>query len=110
MAGDPRELVSAVLARIPLGKGFEAEAGWFALIGLAAGQSGGALDAGVALMLADRGWRTRAGSGLSAAQAHQGARPTLDALEFMAGGREDLDPALVIRLARAALFGVTATA
>jgi hypothetical protein len=30
-------------------------------------------------------------------------------LESMAGGREDLDQALVIRLARAALFGVTAT-
>ncbi len=30
-------------------------------------------------MLADRGWRTRAGSSLSAAQAHGGARPTLDA-------------------------------
>jgi len=110
VAGHPRELVAAVLGRLPLGRGFEAEAGWLALLGLAAGQSGAALDAGVALMLADRGWRTRAGSGLSAAQAHGGARPTLDALESMAGGREDVDPALVTRLARAALFGVTATA
>ncbi len=109
VAGHPRELVASVLARLPLGKGFEAEAGWFALLGLAAGESGAALDAGVALMLADRGWRTRAGSGLSAAQAHGGARTTLDALESMAGGREDLDPALVTRLARATLFGVTAT-
>jgi hypothetical protein len=110
VAGDPRELVAAVLARLPLGKGFDAEAGWFALLGLAAGESDATLDAGVAQMLTDRGWRTRAGSSLSAAQAHGGARPTLDALESMAGGREGLDPALVIRLARAALFGVTDTA
>jgi hypothetical protein len=110
IAGDPRKLVAAVLTRLPLGKGFAEEAGWFALLGLAAGQSGGAVDAGVARMLTDRGWRTRGGSGVSAAQAHQSARPTLDALESMAGGREDVDPALVIRLARAALFGVSATA
>jgi len=110
VAGDPRKLVIAVLTRLPLGKGFEAEAGWFALLGLAAGQSGAALDAGIAQILTDRGWRTRNGSGLIAAQAHQGARPTLDALESMAGGRENVDPALVIRLARAALFGVAATA
>ena len=58
-----------------------------------------------AQILADRGWRTRAGSGLTAAQAHQGARPTLDALESMAGSREDVDPALVIHWARAALVG-----
>ena len=110
VAGDPRALVAAVLARLPLGRGFDAEAGWFALLGLAAGQSGAAVDAGVAQILTDRGWRTRAGSSLGAAQAHGGARLTLDALESMAGGREDLDPALVTRLARAALFGVTATA
>ncbi len=41
------------------GKGFQAEAGWFALLGRAAGESGAGLDA-------------------SAAQAHRGARPTLD--------------------------------
>ncbi len=59
-------------------------------------------------MLTDRGWRTRAGSSLSAAQAYGGARPTLDALDSMAGGQDDVDPALVTRLARAALVGVTA--
>jgi hypothetical protein len=48
----------------------------------------------------DPGWRSRTGSGLRAAQARQGARPTLDALESMAGGREALDPALVTRPTR----------
>jgi hypothetical protein len=110
VAGHPRELVASVLARLPLGKGFDAEAGWFALLGLAAGQSDATLDAGIAQILTDRGWRTHAGSSLSAAQAHGGARPTLDALESMAGGREDLEPALITRLARATLFGVTAAA
>ena len=37
------------------------------------------------------------------------ARTTPDALESLAGGGEGLDPALVIRLARATLFVVTAT-
>ncbi len=106
----PRELVAAVVMRLPLGKGFEAEAGWFALLGLAAGVSGAALDAGVARVLTDRGWRTGTHSGVSASDAHHGSRPTLDALESMAGGAQAVDPAVVTRLARAALFGVTARA
>lgn len=44
---------------------------------------------------------------MSATQAHRGARATLDPLETMAGGFKDLDPALLTRLARAALFGAT---
>ena len=36
VTGQPRALVGAVLGRLPLGKGFDAEAGWFALLGLAA--------------------------------------------------------------------------
>jgi hypothetical protein len=105
VAGHPRQLVAAVLDRLPLGKGFSAEAGWFALLGTAAGASGAGLDARVAQMLADRGWRMRDGSGVSPAQAHGGARRTLDALESMAGG-EASDPGLLTQLARAALFGV----
>lgn len=110
VADHPRELVIRVVGRLPLGKGFEAEAGWFALLGVAAGASGAALDAGVAQMLTDRGWRTHGGSGVSASDAHRGARPTLDALESMAGGKRAVDPALVTRLARATLHGVTTTA
>jgi hypothetical protein len=109
VAGHPRELVAAVLARLPLGRGFDAEAGWCALLGLAAGESVATLDAGVAQMLTDRGWRTGGGLSLSADQARRGSRPTLDALESMAGGREGFDPALVTRLARATLFGVAAS-
>jgi hypothetical protein len=104
-AGHPRQLVATVLDRLPLGKGFSAEAGWFALLGSAAGESGEALDARVALMMADRGWRTQDGSGISPARAHGGAQRTLDALESMAGG-EAPDPGLLTQLARAALFGV----
>ena len=94
-----------MLDRLPLGKGFSAEAGWFALLGSAAGESGEALDAGVAQMMADRGWRMQDGSGVSPLHAYRGARPTLGALESMAGG-ETPDPDLLTRLARAALFGV----
>jgi Plasmid pRiA4b ORF-3-like protein len=56
---DPRALVETVLRRLPLGKGFPAEAGWFAIVGLAAGVPAVDLDAGVAQMLTGRGWRTR---------------------------------------------------
>ncbi len=110
VAGQPRELVAVVLARLPLGKGFEAEAGWFALLGLAAGASGAALDAGVAQALTDRGWRIGATSGVRASDAHRGSQPTIAALESMAGGSQGVDPALVTRLARGSLFGVTAGA
>ncbi len=107
VAVHPRELVAAVLERLPLGKGFEADAGWFLLLGLAAGESGAALDARVGQMLTDRGWRTHASSEVSASDAHRGAGRTLDALKSMAGGRQGVDPALVTRLARGTLFGVT---
>ena len=38
-AEDPRDLVATVLGRLPVGTGFQAEAGWFALLGRAAGGS-----------------------------------------------------------------------
>ncbi|MEO7061244.1 MAG: plasmid pRiA4b ORF-3 family protein [Lapillicoccus sp.] len=103
----PRELVTGVLGRLPLGKGFEADAGWFLLLGLAAGESGSALDAKVGQMLTERGWRTASSSGVSAPEARRGAQPTLHALESMSGGHRTLDPALLSRLARATLLGVT---
>jgi hypothetical protein len=109
VADRPRELVASVLERLPLGKGFEAQAGWFLLLGLAAGESGQTLDTGVAQMLTDLGWSTHSSSGLSASDARRGARSTLDALESMAGGHRATDPALVTRLARATLLGVTNT-
>lgn len=109
VTGRPRELVSTVLQRLPLGKGFEADAGWLLLLGLAAGEPGAALDERVAQMLTERGWRTHASSGVSASDARRGSRSTLDALESMAGGQRAVDATLVTRLARATLLGVTNT-
>ena len=109
VADHPRELVATVLKQLPLGKGFEAEAGWFLLLGLAAGEADEVLDVGVAVMLTDRGWGTQGSAAIRAFDAHHGAQRTLDALESMAGGRGGVDPALLTRLARATLFGVTAT-
>ncbi len=105
-AEDPRALVATVLGRLPRGTGFQAEAGWFALLGRAAGESGAGLDTGVAQILTDRGWRTGGSSPVSATQARQGARATFEPLESMAGGYKDLDPELLTKLARAALFGL----
>ena len=105
-AEDPRALVATVLGRLPLGTGFQAEAGWFALLGRAAGESGAGLDTGLAQILTDRGWRTGGSSPVSATQARRGARATFEPLESMAGGYKDLDPELFTRLARAALFGL----
>ena len=104
--GDPHELVATVLGRLPLGRGFQVEAGWFALLGIAAGAPSADIDTGVAQMLADRGWRTDGNAPINPTQAHRGARPTLDPLETMAGGLRDLDPTLLARLARATLLGV----
>ena len=105
-AEDPRALVATVLGRLPRGTGFQAETGWFALLGRAAGESGAALDAGVAQILTDRGWRTGDRAPISATQARHGARATFEPLESMAGAFKELDPALLARLARAILFGV----
>ena len=99
-----------MLGRLPLGKGFQAEAGWFALLGLAAGESGADLDAGVAQILTDRGWRTDGSSPVSATQAHRGARPTFDAAGVDGRRIQDLDPALLTQLARATLFGLATPA
>ncbi len=108
VADDPRALVTTVLKRLPVGTGFQAEAGWVALLGSAAGDSGASLDTGVAQILTDRGWRTEGNSPITATQAHRGARETFDPLESMAGGFNALDPALVTTLSRATLFGLTA--
>ena len=109
-AEDPRALIATVLGRLPRGTGFQAEAGWFALLGRAAGESGAGLDTGVAQILTDRGWRTDGSSPVTATQAHRGARATFEPLESMAGGFKDLDPELLTKLARAALFGLTTPA
>ena len=107
-AGDPHQLVGAALTRLPLGRGFEAEAGWFALLGCAAGVSGRALDAGLGQILTDRGWRTKGSAPVSPDDAGLGADPTVGALQAMAGGHGSRDSRLLQRLARAALFGVVA--
>ncbi len=102
----PRNLVATVLGRLPVGKGFQVDAGWFELLGLAAGATGTTLDIAVAQILTDRGWRTDGNAHISPTQAHRGARATLGPLESMAGGFKELDPAPLARLARAILFGV----
>lgn len=102
----PRRLVDSVLERLPIGKGFAQDAGWFVLLGLAVGESGDTVHAGVAQMLTDLGWRTRAGSAVSPNDARHAARPMLSALESMAGEHNATDSALLRRLARAALLGV----
>jgi hypothetical protein len=70
------------------------------------GPGGADLDAGVAQILTDRGWRADGHAPVSPMQAHGGARATLDPLEMMAGGIKEPDPALLERLARATLLGV----
>ncbi len=75
VADHPHKLVAAVLERLPLGKGFEADAGWFLLLGLAAGESGMALDARVGQMLTDRGWRTQGSSQVSSHVSASDAHP-----------------------------------
>ena len=104
--GSPRALVTAVVERLPLGKGFDAEAGWLLLLGLAAGVPVGHIDLPLALMLSDRGWRAQDGTEIDPSTARRGARPTFDALESMAGEGPALDEGLLTRLAQAALFGV----
>lgn len=105
MADDVPAIVTSVLQRMPVGKGYEGDAGWFAVLGLAAGVSGPELDAGVAQMLEDRGWRAD-GSQITARVAADGFRLTGMALEYMSGGFRTADPELTTRLARAVLFGV----
>ncbi len=109
VADRPRELVASVLERLPIGKGFEAAAGWFLLLGLAAGETGQSLDTGMAQMLTDLGWNTHGSPGVSATDAHRGAASTLDALQSMAGGHRAPNPALLSRLAKATLLGITDT-
>ncbi|MBT9254584.1 hypothetical protein KMZ32_03880 [Phycicoccus sp. MAQZ13P-2] len=98
-------LVAAVLERLPLGRGFEAEAGWCAIVALAAGNPKQALGHHLVPVLTDLGWRHRNRSPLSAAEAADGARPTVEVLELMASGRRTLDADLLTTLARATLFG-----
>lgn len=103
---DPRGIVTAVLQRMPLGKGFESDAGWLTLLGMAAGVSGDELDAGVAQMLSDRGWRVGRTGEIGPIHAQDGAEATAVALDWMAGGFRNADPGLRRRLARGVLFGV----
>jgi hypothetical protein len=105
-ADDPRGIIAAVLQRLPLGKGFEVDAGWLTLLGLAAGVTGSELDAGVAQMLTDRGWRINRTLEVGPMDAQHGAQATTEALDWMAGGFRNIDPGLRQRLARAVLLGL----
>ncbi len=102
----PRTLVSSVLQRLPFGTQFEVEAGWFLLLGLAAGESKERVDDGVAQMMSDRGWRMSGETEVNTLNARGAARLTRNTLQSMAGGRRDSHPGLVTQLARAALFGL----
>ena len=105
-ASDDRSLVGGVLERLPMGKGFDEQAGWLVLLGLAAGGARPDVEKEVAEALADIGWRGRDGSPLHPFAVSDGVAGTRHALEVMAGGKRDGDPELVTRLAQAALFGL----
>ncbi len=109
VAGQPADLVAGVLERLPVGTGFDSHAGWFWLLGVAAGEAGAALDEGVAEMLTDYGWRAQTRAAIGAVEARRGASSTRDALESMAGDHRALDAELVVRLARGCLLGVEAS-
>jgi hypothetical protein len=102
----PRTLVSSVLQRLPFGRQFEVEAGWFLLLGLAAGESKERVDDGVAQMMSDRGWRMSGGTAVKALDARGAARLTHNTLQSMAGRNKDSHPGLVTQLARVTLFGL----
>ena len=103
---DDGRLVRAVLERMPPGKGFDEQAGWLILLGLAAGGGRRDLEREVGEVLTDIGWRGPAGAPLHPYAVADGASATLRSLESMAGGDRHPDPELVVRLARAAIFGV----
>lgn len=78
----------------------------------AKGAVGPPLDAGVAVMLTDRGRGTKDRAGVSPRDARDGARATVEVLATMSTRPNvfrDVDPELVARLARAALFGTAAS-
>ncbi|MGB7982711.1 MAG: hypothetical protein WCF36_18170 [Candidatus Nanopelagicales bacterium] len=107
MGADPRALVTTVLGRLPRGTGFQAAAGWFALLGSAAGESGAILDEKVAQILSDRGWRTDGNSLITEAQAHRGARATLQPLKIDGWRIQRPRPRTARHVTRATLFGLT---
>ena len=95
-----------MLQRLPFGRQFEVEAGWFLLLGLAAGESNARVDDGVAQMMSDRGWRMSGDTAVNALDAHGAARRTRNTLQSMVGGNRDSHLELVTQLARATLFGL----
>ena len=106
--GDARRLLGAVLERLPIGKRFEAEAGWLFLLAAAAGADGPHLDHQLAELLTDKGWRTQDGRPVADSEASRGSSATRSLLEDIS---RDLDqpPELVQKAARAALFGLRQT-
>lgn len=103
---DDGDLVGAVLERIPAGKGFDEQAGWLFLLGLAAGEGERELQSAVGDALADIGWRVAGGAPLHPHAVSHGIAETRDAIESMAGGGRHPDRDLMVRLAQAALFGI----
>lgn len=106
VANDDRRLVGTVLERLPVGKGFDEQAGWLLLLALAAGEGEQELRTKVAEALTDIGWRGPGGAPPHPYSVSDGVAGTRNALESMVGGEPGADPELMVRLARAALFGV----
>ena len=80
VVAEDQQLWAFVRSRLPLGKAAEAEAGWFALLLVAAGRSGEELREGVAGLLTSRGWRTRGGDRLARGDAWHQCRATVGVL------------------------------
>ena len=80
-AGDPARLAAHVAARLPLGKAeVEQEAGWLALLGLAAGASDDDLYDGIGALLDARGWGTPDGEPMHSGDVHDLTRLTIVAV------------------------------
>jgi hypothetical protein len=86
VATDPAGLLAHVTSRLPLGREqVEQEAGWFALLGLAAGARDRDLYEAVGDLLGSRGWELGDGYALTWSDVHGLARDTVQAVTGPAG-------------------------
>jgi hypothetical protein len=108
LARQPRKLLSTLMGQLPQGRPLEVEAGWFALLGTAAGYTDATLDTAVAQVLTGRGWRTDGVVGVSPAFAHKAMEPTMATLALMSGDPMEPDHARWAQMAYVRLFGFTA--
>lgn len=99
LVDDPRGLFDHIRARMPLGRGFERDAGLLGLLFAAAGRDWWRSRAQAAEIASSLGWVTQGGD-LDRAVGYS-ARPTLDVLDHLTGRYETL--ACRAELARALL-------